>query len=181
VLQIVKGEGEHAMLRPELLGLCLVVLCVACAPREPKAYKVERGRTYAEDRAVVWECVQRFLQANGITVTNANPATGVIQAERTHYQDAVWADCERAWVSDQSSNSASPSRASAIGRDLTMEVTVHEGAAGTEVQPLARFTEQQLDYRNLPFTQPCRSTGVLESALLNAVGATPPASAEPKA
>jgi hypothetical protein len=49
------------------------------------------------------------------------------------------------------------------------------------VQPLARFTEQQLDYRNLPFTQPCRSTGVLESALLNAVGATPPASAEPKA
>ena len=127
-------------------------------------YDVERTRTYAEDRAVVWERVQRFLQANGITVINANPATGAIEAERRHYQDAVWADCERAWVSDPTSNSASPSRASPISRDLTLEVTVREVAAGTEVQPLARFTEQQLDYRNMPFTQPCRSTGVLERA-----------------
>jgi hypothetical protein len=169
------------MLRPELLGLGLIVGCVACAPRAPKVYDVERARTYAEDRAVVWERVQRFLQANGITVINANPATGAIQAERRHYQDAVWADCERAWVSDPTSNSASPSRASPISRDLTLEVTVREGAAGTEVQPLARFTEQQLDYRNMPFTQPCRSTGVLERALLNSTGATPPAPAEPQA
>ena len=169
------------MLRPELLGLGLIVLCVACAPREPKVYNVEQGRTYAEDRTVVWERVQRFLQANGITITEANPATGVIEAERRHYQDAVWADCERAWVSDQTSNSPSPSRASPISRDLTLEVTVREGAAGTEVQPLARFTEQQLDYSNLPFTQPCRSTGVLESALLDALGAAPPAPAGPQA
>jgi hypothetical protein len=169
------------MLRPRLLALGLFVLCVACAPRQPKVYDVERGRTYAEDRAVVWERVQRFLQANGITVTSANPATGVIEAERRHYQDAVWADCERAWVSDPSMNSPSPSRASPISRDLALEVTVREGAAGTEVQPLARFTEQQLNYSNLPLTQPCRSTGVLEGALLNALGAAPPAPAEPQA
>jgi hypothetical protein len=172
---------EDAVLRPRLLALGLIVLCVACAPRQPKVYDVERGRTYAEDRAVVWERVQRFLQANGITVTSANPATGVIEAERRHYQDTVWADCERAWVSDPSMNSPSPSRASPISRDLALEVTVREGAAGTEVQPLARFTEQQLNYSNLPFTQPCRSTGVLESALLNALGAAPPAPAEPQA
>jgi hypothetical protein len=105
----------------------------------------------------------------------------VIEAERRHYQDAVWADCERAWVSDPSMNSPSPSRASPISRDLALEVTVREGAAGTEVQPLARFTEQQLNYSNLPLTQPCRSTGVLEGALLNALGAAPPAPAEPQA
>jgi hypothetical protein len=144
-------------------------------------YNVERGRTYAEDRAVAWERVERFLEANGITVVEADPATGVIRAERRHYQDALWAECERAWVSDPTSNSPSPSRASPISRDLILEVTVHESAAGIEVQPLARFTEQQLNYSNLPFTQPCRSTGVLESALLNAVGATPPAQAEPQA
>jgi hypothetical protein len=168
------------MRRPGLLGLCLLALCVACTPRAPKVYDVERGRTYAEDRAGVWERLQRFLQANGITVTSANPATGVIEAERRHYQDAVWADCERAWVSDPSMNSPSPSRASPISRDLALEVTVREGAAGTEVQPLARFTEQQLNYTNLPFTQPCRSTGVLERALLDALGATPSAPAEPQ-
>ncbi len=161
------------MRRPWLLGVGLILFCAACAPREPKSYDVERARTYAEDRAVVWERVQRFLQANGITVTRADPATGVIEAERRHYQDAVWADCERAWVSDPSMNSPSPSRASPISRDLSLEVTVRQGAAGTEVQPLARFTEQQLDYSNLPFTQPCRSTGVLERALLDALDATP--------
>jgi hypothetical protein len=169
------------MLGPALLGLALIVLCVACAPPAPKVYNAERGRTYAEDRAVVWERLQRFLQANGMTVTSANPATGVLEAERRRFQDALWADCERAWVSDQTSNSPSPSRASPISRDLSLEVTVREGAAGTEVQPLARFTEQQLDYSNLPFTQPCRSTGVLESALLNALGPAPPGSAEPQA
>jgi hypothetical protein len=169
------------MLRPALLGVGLLALCVACAPRAPKVYNVERGRTYAEDRAVVWERVQRFLQENGITVTEADPATGVIEAERSDFQDAVWAECERAWVSDPSMNSPSPSRASPISRDLALEVTVHEVAAGTEVQPRARFTEQQLNYTNLPFTQPCRSTGVLESALLNALGAAPPAPAEPQA
>ena len=77
-------------------------------------------------------------------------------------------------MSDPTSNSSSPSRASPISRDLTLEVTLREVAAGTEVAPVARFTEQQLNYSNLPFTQPCRSTGVLESALLNASGATPP-------
>jgi hypothetical protein len=166
------------MLRPELLGLGLLVLGVACAPREPKVYNVERGRTYAEDRAVVWQRVERFLEANGITATRADPASGVIEAERRDYLDAGWADCERAWVTDQTSNSARPTRASPISRDLALEVTVRESAGGTEVQPRARFTEQQLDpYRNWPFTQPCRSTGVLESALLNALGATPPSPA----
>jgi hypothetical protein len=160
--------------------LGLILLCAACA-RQPKVYHVEQGRTYTEDKAVVWERLQRFLQANGITVTSADPATGAIEAERRHYQDAVWADCERAWVSDPAMNSSSPSRASPISRDLALEVTVHEVAAGTEVQPRARFTEQQLNYTNLPFTQPCRSTGVLESALLNALGGAPPAPAEPQA
>ena len=169
------------MLLPRLLALGLIMLCVACAPPQPKMYDVERGRTYAEDRGVVWQRIQRFLQANGVTVTSANLATGVIKAERRHYQDTVWAECERAWVSDQSMNSTSPSRASPISRDLTLEVTVREVAAGTKVQPLARFTEQQLNYYNLPFTQPCRSTGVLERALLDALGATPPASSEPQA
>ena len=60
------------MLRPRLLALGLMMLCAACAPREPKVYDVEQGRTYAEDRTVVWERVQRFLQANAITVTTPN-------------------------------------------------------------------------------------------------------------
>jgi hypothetical protein len=168
------------MVRPGPLGLCLIVLW-ACAPREPTVYNVERGRTYAEDRAVVWERIQRFLRANDITVVSADPASGVIRAERTAYQDAGWADCQRARVIDRTSDSRRPTRARPLSRDLALEITVRASAAGTEVQPVARFTEQQNDpYRNWPFTQPCRSKGVLETALLNALGGTaPPAPPEP--
>jgi hypothetical protein len=168
------------VLRSEILGLGLLALCVACQP-QPKVYDVERGRTYAADKAAVWDGVLRFLQANDITVVSADPATGVIQAERTAYQDAVWADCERAWITDRSSNSDRPRRARPISRALALEVAVRESVGGAEVQPVARFTEQQHNrWRNLPFTQPCRSTGVLESALLDALGgASPPASPPP--
>jgi hypothetical protein len=169
------------VLRPEILRLGLVALCVACQP-QPKVYDVERARTYAADKAVLWDRVVVFLRANDITVVSADPATGVIRAERTAYQDAGWADCRRAWVSDRSSDSARPRRARPISRDLALEVAVRESAGGIEVQPLARFTEQQHDpWRNLPFTQRCPSTGVLERALLDSlVGTPPPASPGPE-
>jgi hypothetical protein len=155
------------MLRP----LCLVALCVACQP-QPKVYNVEGARTYAEDKAVVWDGVLRFLQANDIAVVSADLATGIVYAERTAYQDAGWADCERAWVTDRTSDSPRPRRARPISRDLALEVAVRETSVGAEVQPVARFTEQQNDrWRNLPFTQPCRSTGVLERALLDSLAA----------
>jgi hypothetical protein len=163
------------MLRPGLLWLGLVALW-ACAPRAPTVYHVERSRTYAEDRAAVWERILGFLQANDIAVLGADPATGVIQAERREYQDAGWADCERARVIDHNSNSRRPTRARPLSRDLVLEITVSESDAGTEVQPVARFTELQNDpYTNWPFIQPCRSKGVLERALLDAAGGAPPA------
>ena len=169
------------MVRSGLLGLGLAALW-ACAPREPTVYHVERGRTYVEDRAVVWERIEGFLRANDIAVLSADQATGVIMAERREYQDAGWADCERARVIDRTSNSRRPTRARPLSRDLALEVTLRESAGDIEVQPLARFTEQQNDpYRNSPFTQPCRSTGVLERALLDAIGdtAASPAASEP--
>ena len=161
------------MLRPGVLPLCLVALCVACQP-QPKVYNVERALTYAEHKAVVWDGVLRFLQANDISVVSADLATGIIHAERTEYQDAGWADCERAWVINRTSDSPRPRRARPLSRDLALEVAVRETSVGAEAQPVARFTEQQNDpWRNLPFTQPCRSTGVLERALLDSLGGTP--------
>jgi hypothetical protein len=162
------------VLRSEFLGLGLLALCVACQPK-PKVFEVERGRTYAADKAAVWDGVLRFLQANDITVVSADPGSGVIHAERTAYQDAGWAECARARIIDRTSDSRRPRRARPISRDLSLDVTVRESAGGAEVQPVARFTEQQLDrWRNLPFTQACRSTGVLERALLDSLGGAPP-------
>jgi hypothetical protein len=163
-----------AVLRTGILRLGLVAMCAACQP-QPKVYDFERARTYAAGKGAVWAGVLSFLQANHITVVSADPASGVIHAERSAYQDAGWADCERAWVTDRSTDSARPRRARPISRDLALEVTFRESAGGVEVQPVARFTEQQMNWwRNLPFTQPCRSTGVLERALLDALGVAPP-------
>ena len=134
------------MLRPGILRVGLLALCVACQP-QPKVYDVERGRTYAADKAVVWDGVLRFLQANDITVVSADLATGVIHAG--------WAHCERARIIDRTSNSRRPRRARPISRDLALEVAVRESAVGAEEQPVARYTEQQNDRRRyLPFTQP---------------------------
>jgi hypothetical protein len=135
--QIPDGRGDP-MLRPEVLRLCLVALCVACQPQS-KGDNVERARTYAEDKAVVWDGILRFLQANDITVVGADLTTGVIHAERTAYQDAGWADCERARVIDRTSDSSRPRRARPISRDLELEVATtgerrrRRGAAGRAV------------------------------------------------
>ena len=53
-------------------------------PAAAEVYYVERARTYAEENAVVWDGVLRFLQANDISVVSADLATGIIHAERTH-------------------------------------------------------------------------------------------------
>jgi hypothetical protein len=155
------------MLRPGVLPLCLVALCTACQP-QPKVYSVERARTYAQGKAAVWDGVLRFLQANDFSVVSADLATGIIHAERTGHRNDGWADCERAWVINRSSDSPRPRRARPLSRDLALEVVVRQTSVGAEAQPVARFTEQQNDpWRNLPLTQPCRSTGVLERALLD--------------
>ena len=168
------------MVRSGLLGLGLAALW-ACAPREPTVYHVERGRTYVEDRAVVWEQHRRVLgqrhrrpqrrsgdrRDHGRAPGVSGRRLGRLRArpgDRSHQQQPA-AD-----------------RARPLSRDLALEVTLRESAGDTEVQPLARFTEQQNDpYRNWPFTQPCRSTGVLERALLDAIGdtAASPAASEP--
>jgi hypothetical protein len=127
-------------------------------------------RTYAKAKPVVWDEILAFLEDHRIVPTRADPEAGGLEAERHAFEDVGWADCERAWVIDHSSRSARPTRAEPVARDLSLWIVLEESVGTTAVGLGARFTEEQIDpYRNLPFAQPCRSKGVLERALLDAL------------
>jgi hypothetical protein len=138
-------------------------------------YQVERERTYTEDKQVIWDHLLSFLERNQITVTSSDFARGSLAAERQHFQDQGWADCERRRVYYD----RRMSWALRVDRDLTLEAMVAEAAGATRVTVDARFTEKQDDPNSFNFfTQPCRSTGALEKALLDALG-TPVATSSP--
>jgi hypothetical protein len=152
-----------------LFVLCTGLLVAACQT-PPPAYEVERARSYAKAKQAVWDDLLGFLERSRIAVTSADFGRGAIVAERRDFEDQGFADCGRAWVVDNTSNSRRRTRARPVDRDLVLRVAVAETAGATEVTLAADVTEQQINpYTNLPITQRCRSTGVLERALLDAL------------
>ena len=156
-----------------LLGAALLI--AAC---QTTNYEVERSRTYAEDKQAVWDQLLAFLERNQIAVTEADFASGRITAERRSYEDQGWAECERRRVYEESGGGRRMSWALRVDRDLALQAAVAEEAGATRVTVDAQFTETQDDPNSFQFfTQPCRSKGVLEGGLLDALG--PPVAADP--
>jgi hypothetical protein len=152
------------------VGLALLVgLTVGCqAP--PPVNHLEQSRSYAKAQDALWDEILLFLASHGIVPVRADPARGRLEAERHAFEDMGWASCELAWVTDKTGDSQRPTRASPVARDLRLWIVLRKAGHVTEVAIAARFSEQQIDpYRNQPFTQPCRSNGVLEKALLDAL------------
>ncbi len=57
-----------------------------------------------------------------------------------------------------------------LDHSLMLRVDVREAGGIVEVAPAARFSERQINvHQNRPFDAPCRSKGVLEKALLDAI------------
>ena len=158
-----------------LIALGAALLIAAC---QTKDYQVERARTYDQDKQAVWDRLLAFLEQNRIAVTDADLASGRVVAERRNYQDQGWADCERRRVYEGSAGGRRMSWALRVDRDLALEAAVAEGAGATRVTVDARFAEKQDDPDSFEFfMQPCRSKGVLEGALLDALG--PPVASDP--
>lgn len=160
-----------------LLVLAMTLLVAACQLQ--REYHVERSRTYAQDRQAVWDRLMAFLERNQIAVTEADFGSGRVVAERLNYEDQGWAYCERRRVYEGTgSGSTRMSWALRVDRDLALQAMVGESAGATRVTVDAQFTEKQDDPNSFNFfTQPCRSKGVLEGALLDALG--PPVAADP--
>jgi hypothetical protein len=150
----------------------VLILLAGCQAVEAPVFEVERTRSFQRSKDQVWASVQGFLGRSQIEIRSADPASGTIQAARQQYQDQGWAHCADVWVRDGSTNSRRPTRARPIDRDLKLTVQVDATGATTTVQLDARFSQQMMNpHRNLPFQANCQSTGTLEAALLNAIGA----------
>jgi hypothetical protein len=136
-------------------------------------FPVEASRSYAFPKETVWNDVLAFLRANDITVQSADPGSGVIEAERDNFQDAGWAYCEPARYTDHASDTRRQRRARVfLDRSLELRIEVRGTGDAVQVAPEARYTERQINsFKNLPFDVPCRSTGMLEKALLDAIRA----------
>jgi hypothetical protein len=154
--------------------ICMAVLAAVlsgCQQPPAPTFQVEQARSYALGKDAAWSRIQAFLSGNDIAVVKSDPAAGVIQARRERYQDAGWAYCEPAVVTDRTGNNRRPRRTRVwLDRNLALEIQLREAGDGVQVALDARFSERQVDpHRNLPFDVPCRSKGVLEKALLDAV------------
>lgn len=149
----------------------MLVVLSGCQQPPVTEPPVERSRSYALAKKSAWEDILAFLKANDIAVVRSDPGGGVIQACRVRYQDAGWARCEPAMVNDRFGDNRRPRRARIfLDRDLTLEVDLRDAGGMVQVTLDARFSERQVDpHRNLPIQVPCRSTGVLEKALLDAI------------
>ena len=145
-----------------------VLLLPACQTQ--KVYQVERSRTYEQPKQAVWDRLLAVLEQSQIEVDSSDFAAGKLTAARHDFEDQGWADCERRRVSDNSSSSTRMGWALRVDRDLALQADVAEAAGATQVAVDARFTEEQINtWSYQHFMQPCRSTGVLEKALLDAL------------
>ena len=95
----------------------------------------------------------------------------MIEADRVNFQDAGWAYCEPARYTDHASDTRRQRRARIfLDRSLELGIDVREAGGMVQVAPDAQLTERQINsFKNLPFDAPCRSTGRLEKALLDAI------------
>jgi hypothetical protein len=147
------------------------LLVAGCQTQQ--VYEVERMRSYDQDKQAVWDQLLAVLERNQMEVTAADFAAGKVTAERRDFAPQGWADCERRRVFESSGGSGSPRQSWAlrVDRDVVLEVAVAEpAAAATAVTIDASFEEEQINvwsYKH--FMQACRSTGMLEKALLDAL------------
>jgi len=159
------------MLTRHLIRFAPALLLAAC---QSTTYHVEQARTYTDDKQVVWDNLMASLQRNELEVTSSDFASGSVAAERLNYQDQGWADCERRRVTYD----RRMSWALRMDRSVALHATVTEAGSVTRATVDAHFTERQDDPNSFRvFTQPCRSTGALEKALLDSLGS--PAGASP--
>lgn len=155
--------------RAGILAPALLVALIGCMAEPPAIRPIETTRSYPQGTAVTWNRLVHYLRARGLTITSGEQARGLLRAENRHLAQNDWAVCEAAWVVDRSSNSLRPVRARPVHREVAVLITVTGDAAASRVQVRSDFTEKQINpYRNLPFDQPCRATGVLEAGILAA-------------
>jgi hypothetical protein len=122
------------------------------------------------DKQALWDALLAALEQNDIPVIQADFAAGKIHARQVRYLNPEWARCSYGRVFDPMHVTNKFARAWPLfqGTDLRMAVTEEGEQARLTIRPAFFDRQMDSDFRTFPYQVPCRSTGVLEQALLDA-------------
>lgn len=138
-----------AILSVALLGLA------GCATM-PATYTVSNSRTYNQEYDAVWEKIVQFFASRNIPIKNIAKDSGVIYAENTSF-DASYADCGTGGLMVPFAHRAS------INVFVTRSGEKPTVSVNTQFEEMRRFDANTQTVR-------CNSKGVIEQAVLDAIG-----------
>jgi hypothetical protein len=149
------------------LPLVLLLAVAACAPASPSAPPAAPARVVTAAPDVVLERLRGAMTDLGLTVSNPAPMT--LLGWRAAGDPAGAADCAAQVVWDRSNQNVRADFAQAEQISSEIEAVVEAAGAG---RPVERHSTLNRGYHNIfinrPFLEACRSTGQLESRLLDA-------------
>ncbi len=102
-------------------------------------------------------------------MTRSDFASGVIGAVRLDINPPIGPIASRPWCGSPQRQYIADRARIFLDRSLTLRVDVREAGGIVEVAPAAWFSERQINVYRTSFDVPCRSKGVLEKALLDAI------------
>jgi hypothetical protein len=155
-----------------LLAPILAGMLVACAmgQQAPVAPSSPTGREVAVDPGTARERVESELRRLGFTLRQESGPLSPVAAELAD-SDSAWADCPLALARDPDPDStrASFERPTGVRIVVVAQATTLAGSThlSLDVLEVGRYRNP---YVNLTFEERCRSTGILETKLLDAAG-----------
>lgn len=152
-----------------MMAMFLPGLLTSCQD-PPVVYDVPGSQRYERDVAAVWPELVDTIKAKGLTIVEADQASGRLVADLIDYDDRGWAACRPARVIDRHDDKSRRDRGRPVNRQLRLDVQLDGTSGGSEVAMRADFSERQINpFKNLPFQVRCRSTGELERAVFEAL------------
>jgi hypothetical protein len=157
------------MLKACILPVLAAALLGGCATLPAGTAQGADSRTYPDSRALIWQRILATSARNSMFVRQADAANGIIAVDREMAPQSgdlftaaisTWADCgSRSLVGR------------ALRQDVALDYLVRAERDGrTTVTINGRFRELRANY---PTQQPqwveCKSTGVLERSMLEAI------------
>lgn len=157
--------------RPDLIALLVLAALAGCAPAaRPPARPPEISHTLPQPPATAVEAALPVLEARGIEVVSADPATGIVRGRASDLGDTSWAQCPSVRIQDTDGKRLRIAEPGALDLDLRLTFTPAGDGSALVVRP--DFERTYLDsFRFSEFQRRCPSTGALEREIANALAA----------
>jgi hypothetical protein len=160
--------------RLDLLAALVLTGLAGCAPSSrPPARPPQISHPLPQPPAAAVEAAVPVLEARGIEVVSADPATGMVRGRASDLDETGWAQCPSVRIQDTDGKRLRIAEPGAIDLDLRLVLTPAGQGSSLVVRP--DFERTYLDsFRFSEFQRRCPSTGALEREIASALAAARP-------